>query len=287
MDDTLKRNGLYIIITSVFLVIFYSPLRDLLSLSRSEELYSHLIFIPIVSLYLIYSDRKAIFADTNFSPYGIILILISVSFLIVGINRREILGQHNYLSLTTLSVVIWWMGVFIIIHGLGAYRKASFPLFFLIFMVPPPSIIMDNIILSLQLASTEVSHIFFKLINIPIYREGFIFHLPEINLEIAKQCGGIRSTTVLVVLSVLFGHIFLKKWWAKIILILSVFPISVIKNGFRIITLYLLAVHVDKSILDSIAHRRGGYPFFLLGLAEMWFVIWVIKKFERRGVNSQ
>jgi len=287
MNTISKRTGLFMAFSLCFLAVFYDPLKGLFLIATSSELYSHLIFIPILSVYFIYADRNTIFAATSFSLPGIILIFISLSLLIAGINWKGMLGQNDYLSLTILAAVIWWIGVFILIYGFRAYRSASFPLFFLFFAIPPPQIILNNGILLLQAASAGITHLIFKIIGIPVYRQGFKFNLPGVNLEIAEQCGGIRSTTVLIVLSVLFGYVFLKTWWEKTILMLSVFPITVIKNGLRIVSLYLLAVHIDKSILDSIAHRRGGYPFFLLALAEMGMVIWVLKKFEKKRLHSQ
>lgn len=278
---TLTRHGLFFILLISSLIIFYLPLSELLVASFDNNTYSHIIFIPFVSLYFIYSDRKTIFTDINYSFSGCIFIIIGFILFLVGIKLKGILNQNDCFSLTTLGAITFWIGGFILIYGLRAFINASFPLFFLIFMVPVPTMILDKIILILQIASTEVSYIYFKWTGVPIYRDGFIFELPGISIEVAKQCGGIRSSLVLFILSILSCHIFLKKWWQKIILILSVLPITIIKNGLRIVTLSLLAVYVDESILDSAAHKRGGYLFFLLALAEMALVLWVLKKMNR------
>ena len=122
---------------------------------------------------------------------------------------------------------------------------------------------MDKIIFLLQSASAEVSYVYFKLIGIPIYREGFVFHLPGVSVEVAKECSGIRSSIALFITSILAGHLFLKTGWKKGILAVSIIPIAILKNGVRIVTLSLLGAYVDISFLtDSLLHKKGGILLF-------------------------
>ena len=70
----------------------------------------------------------------------------------------------------------------------------------------------------------------------------------------------------------------------KFIFILFVVPMAMFKNAVRIVTLSLLAIHVDKTWLTgSDLHRRGGIVFFLITLAMMGPVLWVLRKMEKRS----
>jgi len=106
---------------------------------------------------------------------------------------------------------------------------------------------------------------------------------------VAEQCSGIRSSIALIITSVLAGYLFLKSGWSRLILVLSFFPITVFKNGMRIVTLSLLASYVDmRFITGSWLHKSGGIPFFAMGLALMAPVLWVLMKTEeRKGRNSE
>jgi exosortase len=152
-------------------------------------------------------------------------------------------------------------------------------------MVPVPGFLMDRIILLLQICSAEVSYGFFKLTGVPIFREGFTFHLPGLSVEVAKQCGGIRSSLVLCIVSILAGHLFLSSWRRKFILSLWVLPITIVKNAVRIVTLTLFGVYVDPRILDSTLHQRGGIPFFLVALSLLGVVLWFLRRFESRKAS--
>jgi exosortase len=150
-------------------------------------------------------------------------------------------------------------------------------------MVPVPGYLMDRIILLLQIFSTEVSYGIFKITGVPIFREGFTFHLPGVSVEVAKQCGGIRSSLVLFIVSILAGHLFLTTMKRRFILSLWVLPITIVKNAIRIVTLTLFAVYVDPRILDSIAHKRGGIPFFIVALSLLGVVLWYLRRSESKG----
>jgi len=62
-------------------------------------------------------------------------------------------------------------------------------------------------------------------------------------------------------------------------------PLSIVKNAIRIVTLTLLATHVDMSFLTGRLHQRGGFLFFLLTLALM-LPIWRLLKKAERGSSA-
>ena len=98
----------------------------------------------------------------------------------------------------------------------------------------------------------------------------------------APQCSGIRSSLALVITSVLAGHMFLKTGWKKWALVLAVIPVTMLKNGIRIVTLSLFAVYVDKRILtDSALHTDGGILFFVLALLLMAPILFVLRRSEK------
>ena len=63
---------------------------------------------------------------------------------------------------------------------------------------------------------------------------------------------------------------------------ISVFPITIVKNSLRIVTLSLLGVYVDRSFLgSSFLHTWGGIPFFLLALRVFAPVLGIVRMVER------
>jgi exosortase len=280
-----KRNLFFISFSVVAVGMGYNPLRDLLTSPTHTEYYSHILLIPLVSGYFIYSGRKTIFADLKYSyAIGIPLLIIGGLLYILGWYQGYQLSQNDYTSLMTFSVLIFWMGDFILFYGRQAFRSAIFPLLFLVFMIPIPSVLMDRIIYCLLVGSNEVTYMLFGLIGIPFLRDGFTFHLPGMSIEVAKECSGIRSSLGLFITSILAGHLFLKSGWKKFILALFVFPITVLKNGIRIVTLSLLAIFVDKKFLtDSFLHHSGGFIFFIPALILLGLILWLLRRSNKNA----
>ena len=197
------------------------------------------------------------------------------------------LNQNDFASIIALSAVLFVNGAFILCFGFMAFRAALFPLLFLIFIIPIPSTLMEGIIYFLQVGSTEFTNLLFMATGVPFLREGFVFHLPGMSVEVAKQCSGIRSSLALFITALLAGHLFLRTWWKKVILVICIFPIAMFKNGIRIVTLTLLGTYVDPRILQSSLHREGGIPFFILALVLLGPILYYLRKSERKDPGSR
>ena len=89
-------------------------------------------------------------------------------------------------------------------------RAAAFPLAYLIFMVPMPDAMADALETASKYASAEVANLLFHLSGTPFLRAGLIFQLPNITIEVAQECSGIRSSWVLFMTSILAANLFLK-----------------------------------------------------------------------------
>jgi exosortase len=148
-------------------------------------------------------------------------------------------------------------------------------------MVPFPSLLMDQLIYALQIGPTEAVNALFAVTGVSYLREGFVYHLPGLSVEVAKECSGIRSSLALFITALLAGHLFLDTWWKKVILVVCIFPIAIFKNGIRIVSLTLLGAYVDPRILQGSLHRDGGIPFFIVGLFLLAPILFFLRKSEK------
>ena len=242
-----------------------------------------------MSLYFFWIDRKEIFSGSGYSLYvGIPVVIMGLVFYWVAVANAKDLSQNDFLSLSTLGFVACLNGGFIIFYGNKAFRKAIFPLLFLAFMIPIPTLILDPLIRILVAGSAETSYAVLKIFGVPVYLDGFVFELPGIAIEVAKECSGIRSTLALLITSVIAGYMFLESRPRRILLTLCICPITIFKNALRISTLALLASYVDPSwITNSWLHQMGGKPFFILALLFMLPVLWLLSRSEKRDTHRR
>jgi len=240
---------------------------------------SHVVGVPFVALVLIYSDRDIIFNAARPEPLvggSLALAGLALSFL----SYRAFNVPATTLMVAMLGVALAWVGGFVMMYGLASARAALFPLGFLLFMIPIPTVVMDGATQFLKNGSSEAVAGLFTLTGTPFHREGFVFSLPSFVIEIADECSGIRSSIALLLTGLLAGHQFLRKPWTKIVLVLMILPIAVIKNAIRIVALSLLAMHVDQSFLTGQLHHEGGFVFFLLALGLLAPLFVLLKRSE-------
>lgn len=285
---TSPGNILFLIVNLAALALFYDPVRTILTFSFHNELYSHIILIPLISGYLIFIRRGEIFSAKDYAFAGGAGVLLSgILIYAVGNHYAARFQQQDYLSLMALALVTFFIGGFTLSYGIRALRVAMFPLTFLVFLIPLPTLLLEKIVFFLQSGSAEVTEGLFRMIHLPLYREGFFFYLPGVTIEIAKECSGIRSSMALVILTVLLSHFFLGSFWRKVLLNVSVVPIILFKNGMRILALTLLAIYVDPSFLtNSMLHRQGGVLFFALGLAILAPILWLLIRSEKTAQSK-
>jgi len=284
--NMMTRNGLSLLFLLAVVAWFWQPLVSLFSLTQQQEQYSHIVLIPWLSLYVLYLDRKAIVAAREWSPwFGFILIgLGAVGYWFAD---AEIFAPDQ-LSMTIMALVVMCWGIFASCFGLTLCRKVLFGLLFLIFMVPLPSFLLDAIIGFLQRSSAEVTDLLFSALSVPVFRQGFVFSLSNFTIHVAEECSGIRSALALIITSLVAGHFFLRSVWTKMSLVAVVIPLAIIKNAFRIVGLALLANYVDPSfITDSLLHRSGGIPLFLLSLVLLLSLVWLLRRFEKNLASNR
>jgi exosortase len=249
--------------------------------SRDENSASHVVMIPLVAAALVYMNREAIFASIRTSwPAGAPALAAGAAAALWGAFASPAEGDVNALAFRVAALMILWIGGFLVVFGPRAARAAAFPLAFLAFTVPIPPVALEAMTLVLKTGSADTVAGLFTLTGTPYFRQAFVFELPTIAIEVADACSGIRSTIALTLTSLMAGHLFLERPWAKALLVAVVLPITIFKNAIRIVTLSLLAVHVNPSFLTGQLHHDGGMVFFLLGLALLVPIMVLLRRSE-------
>src|SRR5437016_9299346 len=276
-----RRNLLALLLFFATVAWFWQPLVTLFSLTQEQEHYSHIVLIPCLSFYVLFLDRKAVLASREWSPW--------LGLPVIGMGAwgywraAPATFAADQLSMMILALVVMCWGIFVSCFGITPCRKVSFGLLFLLFMIPLPSFLLDAIIGFLQRSSAEATDILFSLLGVPVFRQGFLFSLSNFTVHVAEECSGIRSALSLFITSLVAGHFFLRSAWGKMGLVAVVVPLAIVKNAFRIVGLSLLANYVNPTfITNSVWHRSGGIPLFLLSLVVLFSLVWLLRRSERR-----
>jgi exosortase len=284
-----RKHAMFVAFIVISSLAFYRTLGAAIRYSlASSDSSSHIVLIPIISIFLLFVERQRIFSITRTSiAPGAGLALLGTLLYWVASRSSFPQGGNWQLSMGTLCVVLVWIAGFLLCYGFVALQAAAFPLLFLLLMVPLPDVILDRAIYALQAGSTEISYLIFQAVGTPVSRHGFLLSVPGVTIEVAKECSSIRSSIALFITCLLAAHLYLRTLWKKSVLVILGLLLSVVKNGIRITTLTLLSVYVDPGFLSGRLHRQGGFVFFLLALLFLLPVfLWMERSDHPRGPSA-
>jgi exosortase C (VPDSG-CTERM-specific) len=268
----------------VLLAAFAEPLLALINYAAGSQLYSYILLVPFVSAYLLYLRRdqlpKNYVTDVPLAVVSLAAGLGVLAFTYSSIGLAP--ADNGHLVLLTLSFLCCLVAGGFFFFGRDWMRAAAFPLAYLIFMVPMPDAMADALETASKYASAEVANLLFHLSGTPFLRAGLIFQLPNITIEVAQECSGIRSSWVLLMTSILAANLFLKTRWRRFALVAFVIPLAILRNGFRILVIGLLCVNLGPQMIHSLIHRRGGPLFFMLSLIPFFLLLWWLRKGDAR-----
>jgi exosortase len=283
MGSTLRAEYFEFLALFVASVLFWwQPVTSTLQLALNSDSYTYLLLILPVSVLLMVTERNWGSASYRVSNgWAAWMLLLGVLFVrALAFWGRGHFTASGALSLNVFALVLCWIASVIVCFGPQVVRSHLFAFSFLFLLVPLPDGIVNWIILTLQKTSAVAAAVLFRIAQVPVTRDGFILSIPGLDIEVATECSSIRSSTILIVITLLFAHLFLKSNWRKILLVTAAIPLSIAKNAVRIFTIAELGTRVDPTYLSGRLHRHGGVVFLALALAIIVMLLWALKKHE-------
>jgi len=282
------RTCFFVLFWVLSFLVFKSDLDALIDLSWNDNRYTHIVLIPAVSAGLVFLKRRKVFREAQYDPWSSLPVAALAALLYCFAKGwPEYLGQHGSLSAVAAAIVLVWVAGFVLFYGARCGKAALFPLALLLLAVPIDPAVVEVAEVSLQKGSAEVTHLIFRLTSTPVFREGLVFSLPGLTIEVAEECSGIRSGISLLITALVLGHLFLRSGWSKVCCVLLTVPIAIVKNAVRIATLSMLGVYVSQDYLHGDLHHRGGPLFSILSLVLLLAGLWLFRKAEEGIVNRR
>lgn len=208
--------------------------------------------------------------------------LLGLAILLRGFTSLALghLSPSNGLSLEMFAFVCYWIGAAIFCLGVQAFRRIAFPLLFLFLVVPLPEQVVNLVTEVLQRESAVAADILFHVAQVPVQRDGILLSIPGLDIEVAHECSSIRSSTMLVMLTLVLAHLFLRSWWRQGLLVLAAIPLSIAKNAARIFIIAELGTRVDAGYLTGKLHHNGGIIFLCMALIAVILLMLMLRKGE-------
>lgn len=239
----------------------YAPLAIRLATQWWQDPnYTHGFFVPMFSLFLLW-ERRAKLAALRSEPAwsGLVILLFALFALVMG----TITGGF---FLYRISLLLFIAGLVVFLAGWKHLAAISFPLAFLVLMIPS-STLLDQIAFPLQIIASKTASFLLMLAGVPTVREGNIILLPTARLEVAEACSGIRSLFSLITLTIIYGYLAETKIGVRVLLTLMAVPIAVLANALRIAVTGLVVENWGLESAQGTLHLLSGWLIFAGSLA--------------------
>ncbi len=281
-----ERGWGFLAAAAGLLLCFGPALCRLALFAWDSELYSYILLMPFVSLFLACIRCRGL---PDFSPpaRGWAAVFSMAGSAVLGIywlidhSGARLLAEDR-LAFTTLSFLLLFIGICCFFLGRQTLRQIMFSLGLLVFIVPLPAAVLKMVEAFLQQGSALAAEMLFDLSGTTFSREKLLFHLPGISFQVAPECSGIHSSLVLLITSLVAGFFFLRSPARRTVLALAIVPLALLRNGFRIFTIGQLCIHIGPEMIDSSFHHQwAGTLFFALSMVPFLLLLYYLQKGER------
>src|SRR5262245_17304897 len=265
VDKTNHSRVRVSLVLSAFLsllgVLYWETLRELGREWWEDPNYSHGFLVPLFSGWLVWQRRQQLAALTpDGSWLGLPMLLTGVGTLVLG-N----IGAENFLTRSSLILVL--AGLIVFHLGWTIFRIVAFPLLFLFFMIPLPAIVFNAVAFPLQGLAARNAAWLLDLLGVPVLLDGNVIHLSQISLGVTEACSGIRSLISLLAVAVAWAALPRPGIWARMALVVSVIPITILANAGRVVATGLMGQGLGVEYAQGFFHTFSGWVVFLFAFA--------------------
>jgi exosortase len=245
-------------------MLYASVLRHLVVQWWADPDYGHGFFVPLFSGYILWHERQR-WTKTEIKPsnFGFVVLIGAVGLLLLGS-----LGAELFMS--RFSLLVLFAGMILFLAGWKMLRAVFSPLGYLVWMIPIPVIIYNQITFPLQLIASRLATASLELVQVPVLRDGNILIMSNYSLEVVEACSGIRSLMTLTALAVAYGYLVSPRRWVRYVLAAFMVPIAVVTNAVRIMGAGILARHFGPAAAEGFLHEFSGWAIFVVALLLMF-----------------
>lgn len=269
----MKINAIKIIIIVLLFVAIFVPAFISLSgrFTAADSYYSHGFLVPLVCAYLIWRKRKKLKTlPIESSKAGLIVLVAGLLLHIISSLLKINFGTY-------ISIIIVLEGLILYLLGREINRELLFPLVFLIFMIPLPSVVIIAFSFKMKMFAAQLSANLVNQMGISALRDGSTIYLPNGQLVIGDPCSGLRSLISLLALGAIFTQFFSVSVMRKNILFLSAIPIALTSNVLRIIALLWVTYVYGEKVALGFFHDLSGMLVFVFAFFGLFFMTRILK----------
>lgn len=266
-----------LLLLGILAVLYERIVWELVRQWWQDPNYSHGFLVPFFSGWLVWQQRATLLSLTSRGRWiGLPLLLGGIAMLVLGDLAAEFF-------LTRSSLLVILAGLIVFHLGTAALRLVAFPLAFLLFMMPLPTLLFNAVAFPLQGLAAENAAWLLEVFGVPVLRDGNIIHLSQMTMGVTEACSGIRSLMSLLCLATAWAYIALPGGWSALALVLSAVPITIVANAGRVVVTGLIGQWFGIRYAQGFFHTFSGWVIFLIAFVGLLAVYRVLQMVDARS----
>lgn len=251
-----------------YLVLFVPSYLDLSRTVWASDEQGHGPIILAVSGWLLYQQRHAVWAVEAKPNFWL-----GVPLLVLGVFCYAFGRSQSILLFEISAQILLLAAMFSLLLGTAALKAIWFPLFFMLFMVPLPEVLVTALTTPLKSAVSAVASAILYQANYPVGRAGVILTVGPYQLLVADACAGLNSMFTLEALGMLYMKLMNYTSVARnVALAVLLIPIAFAANVVRVMILVLVTYHFGDEAGQGFIHGFAGMVLFMVALMLMLVV---------------
>jgi exosortase len=208
----------------------------------------------------------------NASPgLGWIILCGGLALLLLG-------GAGHLLVMQEMSLLVTITGLVLLFLGAEALCVLWVPIAYLLFMIPIWGIITDPLQMPSRLFSASLAALILKSAGFSLFHHGIYIELPNVTLEVARECSGVNYLFAVAAIGVPIALLFLDGWRTRAILLGSALMISMLANSVRIAFIGVVATYNLSVDSHGPLHVLQGLFVSAVGFMAIFAVLWLLRR---------
>jgi len=246
-----------------WLLLFGRSYWDLFHGLWASDEQGHGPMILAVGLWLL-ARRLVPLQEARGSAWGLLPWVLGLAAFVLGRSQAIWTLEIGAQVLVLAGLVLGFLGT-------AGLRRAAFPLFFLLFMIPWPGDWTAALTTPLKIAVSGVASQLLYWAGYPVGQSGVVLTVGPYQLMVADACAGLNSLFTLEALGLLYMNVMQHSAvWRNTVLALLVVPISFAANVLRVLVLVLVTYHFGDAAGQGFIH---GFAGLLLMLAALLLIV--------------
>lgn len=232
--------------------------------------FNYCYFVPLMTLYVLWRKKAALEGIPSKPAWmGVVLLAAGLSLFGLGTVSDDYVSLYASLWLTCVALAYTHF-------GWKKLEQVFFALLLAPFMFPLPGLQNNEISLSLGLVSSQVSMTVMRVFGLGNYGEAYA---SELGFAALAARGAYEDFALIpfLLLGMVVSYFALSRSWKRLVLVLSIVPVSIVSTALRIPLTSFMSQHLSDSA-TVLFHSFSGWIALVLSLAVLLLEVLLLKR---------